>query len=92
MVEENFIIMKKPIIGLCFLLRNNAIFDVTQGILSFPYLSMQLKPDTQTSKRQATPLFAENTYTLPPVETLAIASRMPHLMDHDAIGIVTPSH
>ena len=53
---------------------------------------MQLKPVTQTSIRQATPLFTENTYTLQPGETLAIASRMPHLMDHDATGIVTPSH
>ena len=41
--------------------------------------------------REATPLFAENTYTLQPGETLAIASRMPHLLDHDATGIVTPS-
>ena len=31
---------------------------------------MQLKPDTQTAIRQATPLFAENTYTLQPGETL----------------------
>ena len=95
MLKENFIIMKKlpnPLIGLCFLRRNNAIFNVTQGILTFPYLSMQLKPDTQTSIRQATPLFAENTYTLQPGETLAIASRKPHLMDHDATGIVNPSH
>ena len=94
MLKENFIIMKNlpnPLIGLCFLRRNNAIFDVNQGILTFPYLSMQLKPDTQTAIRQATPLFAENTYTLQPGETLAIASKMPHLMDHDATGIVTPS-
>ena len=59
MSKENFIIMKNlpnPLIGLCFLRRNNAIFDVTQGILIFPYLSMQLKPDTQTAIRQATPL------------------------------------
>ena len=94
MLKENFIIMKtlpNPLIGLCFLRRNNAIFDVTQGILTFPYLSMQLKPDTQTAIRQATPLFAENTYTLRPGETLAIASKMPHLMDHNATGIVTPS-
>ena len=94
MLKENFIIMKNlpnPLIGLCFLRRNNAIFDVTQGILTFPYFSMQLKSDTQTSIRQATPLFAENTYTLQPGETLAIASRMPHLMDHNATGIVTPS-
>ena len=94
MLKENFIIMKNlpnPLIGLCFLRRNNAIFDVTQGILTFPYLSMQLKPDTQTSIRPATPLFAENNYTLRPGETLAIASKMPHLMDHDATGIITPS-
>ena len=45
----------------------------------------------QVPLRQATPLFAENTYTLQPGETLAIASRMPHLLDHDATGIVTPS-
>ena len=52
---------------------------------------MQLKPDTQTAIRQATPLFAENTYTLQPGETLAIASKMLHLMDNDETGIVTPS-
>ena len=94
MLRENFIIMKNlpnPLIGLCFLRRNNAIFDVTQGILTFLYLSTQLKPDTQTTIRQATPLFAENTYTLQPGETLAIASKMPHLMDHNATGILTPS-
>ena len=95
MLKENFIIMKNlpnPLIGLCFLRRNNAVFDATQGILTFPYFSMQLKPDTQTSIRQATALFAENTYTLQPFETLPIASRVPHLMDHDATGIVTPSN
>ena len=38
-LRENFIIMKNfpnPLIGLCFLRRNNAVFDVTQGILTFP--------------------------------------------------------
>ena len=94
MLRENFIIMKNlpnPLIGLCILRRNNAVFDVTQGILTFPYLSMQLKPHTQVKMRQATLLFAENTYKLQPGETLAIASRMTHLLDHDATGIVTPS-
>ena len=50
MLRENFIIMKNlpnPLIGLCFLRRNNAVFDVTQGTLTFPYLSLQLKPDKQ---------------------------------------------
>ena len=94
MLRENFIIMKNlpnPFIGLCILRRNNAIFEVFQGMLTFPYFSMQLKPDTQEAIRQATPLFAESTYSLQPGETLVKASRMPHLLDHNATGIVTPS-
>ena len=64
MLKENFIIMKNlpnPLIRLCLYRRSNAIFDVTQDILIFPYLSMQLEPDTQTAILQATPLFAKNT-------------------------------
>ena len=50
MLRENSFMenLPNPFIGLCFLRRNNAIFNVTQGILTFPNLSMQLKPDTQT--------------------------------------------
>ena len=94
MFKENFIVMKilpNPLIGLCFLKRNNAIFDIRQGILTFPHLSMQLKPEHSLPTRQSTPLLAEATYTLQPGETMLIASRMPHLIDHDATGIVTPS-
>ena len=71
--------------------KNNAIFDIRQGIITFPHLSMQLKPKHNLPTRQSTPLLAEATYTLQPGETMLIASRMPHLIDHDATGIVTPS-
>ena len=54
-----------------------------KGIATFPYLSMQLNPDTQTAIRQAKPLFAENNYNLQPGKTPGIASKMLHLMDHD---------
>ena len=94
MFKKNFIIMKvlpNPLIGLCFLKRNNAIFDIRQGVLTFPHLSMQLKPEHNLPTRQSTPLLAEATYTLQPAETMLIASTMPHLIDHDATGIVTPS-
>ena len=94
MFKENFIIMKvlpNPLIGLCFLKKNNAIFDIRQGVLTFPHLSMQIKPEHNLQIRQSTPLLAGATYTLQPGETLLIAIRMPHLIDHDATGIVTPS-
>ena len=79
-VKENFVIMEKipnPLIGLCFRKSNNAIFDVTQGILTFPYPSMQRVPVTQTAIRQPTPLFPQNTYTLQPGEALAMVNKMP---------------
>ena len=93
MLRELFIIMNlpNPLIGPYFLRRNNAIFHVTQGILIFPYLSMQLKPDTEVTLRQTILLFAEHNYTLQPGETLAIADRLPHLLDHDATRLVTTS-
>ena len=92
--QKNFIVMKtlpNPLIGLCFLQRHNALFDIRQGILTFPYLSMQLRPENTTNTLAATPLLTETTYTLQPGETLAISSKMPHLTNHNATGIVTPS-
>ena len=62
MLKENFIVMKvlpNPLIGLCFLKRNNAIFDIRQGVLPFPQLSMQLKPEHNLPTRQSTPLLAK---------------------------------
>ena len=93
-IKENFIVMKvlpNPLIGLCFLKRNNSIFDMRQGVLTFPHLSMQLKSERNLPTRQSTPLLAEATYTLQPGETMLIASRTPHFIDHDATGIVTSS-
>ena len=84
--QENFILMKtlpNPLIGLCFLQRHNALFDIRQGIITFPYLSMQLRPEHTTITRGATPLLTETTYTLQPGKTLAISSKMPHLKDHN---------
>ena len=48
---ENFIVMTKltsPLIGLLFLQRNSNIVDVRQGILNFPFFSMQLKNEDRT--------------------------------------------
>ena len=57
MFKENFIVMKvlpNPLIGFCFLKRNNAILDIRQGVLPFPHLSMQLKPEHNLPTRQST--------------------------------------
>ena len=70
---------------------NIAIFDLRQGVQTFPNWSMQLKPEHNLQTQQPTPLLAETTFTLQPGETLLMASRVPQLIDHDATGIVTPS-
>ena len=49
--RENFIAMinlTSPLIGLLFLQRNSTIIDMRQGILNFPFFSMQLKNEDRT--------------------------------------------
>ena len=92
--QERFIVLKtlpNPLIALCFLQRHNARFDIRQGNITFPYLSMQLRPEHTTNTRTATFLLTETTLSLQPGETLAISSKRPHLIDHNAKRIVTPS-
>ena len=52
---------------------------------------MQLRPKHTTNTRAATPVLAEVTSTLQSGEALAISSKIPHLIDHNATAIVTPS-
>ena len=50
------------LMGLLFLQRNSAILDVRQGILNFPFFSMQLKNEDRTYPKVTEPI-------LNPVET-----------------------
>ena len=52
--RENFIVMTKltgPLIGLLFQQRNSTILDMRQGILNFPFFSMQLKNEDRTNTK-----------------------------------------
>ena len=49
--EERFIFMTnltRPLVGLVFLKRNSTILDTHQGMLNFPFFSMQLKHADKT--------------------------------------------
>ena len=49
--REKVIVMtnlSSPLIGLLFLQRNSTILDMRQGILNFPFFSMQLKNEDRT--------------------------------------------
>ena len=64
--REKFILMTiltSPLIGLLFLQRNGTTLDMRQGILNFPFFSMQLKNEDRTYPNVIDP-------TLNPVETI----------------------
>ena len=65
-VREKFIVMKNltsPLIDLLFLQRNGTILDMRQGILNFPFFSMQLKNEDRAYPNVIEPI-------LNPVDTI----------------------
>ena len=67
--HEIFIVMEKltsPLIGLSFLQRNNTLLDMRQGILNFPFFSMQLKTADHKYTNVMEPICAREDITIPP--------------------------
>ena len=58
--------MSSPIIGLIFLQRNHTVLDMRQGILNFPYFSMQLKTADHKNLKVLEPILNPEDVTLPP--------------------------
>ena len=70
--QETFIVMNRlpnPLIGLCFLQKHNALFDIRQGIMTFSYLSKQVRPEHKTNSPVATQLLKETSNFLQTRET-----------------------
>ena len=67
--HEIFIVMEKlksPLIGLSFLQRNNTILDMRQGVLNFPFFSMQLKTADHKYANVMEPICTQEDITIPP--------------------------
>ena len=91
--REKFIVMTNltsPLIGLLFLQRNSTILDMRQGILNFPFFSMQLKNENRTYSNVIEPI-------LNPVDTILPGKRTtiwvnsPIYTENEATGIIQPS-
>ena len=66
--HEIFIVMEKltsPLIGLSFLQRNNTILDMRQGVLNFPFFSMQLKTADHKYTNVMEPICIREDVTIP---------------------------
>ena len=93
--HEIFIIMEKltsPLIGLSFLQRNNTILDMRQGILNFPFFSMQLKTADHKYTNVMEPICAREDITIPPNDRHMVSMYSQLYDDANVPGILQPSN
>ena len=92
--REKFIVMTKlisPLIGLLFLQRNSTILYMRQGILNFPFFSMQLKNDDRTYPNVIEPILSPAETILQPGKRTTIWVKSQIYTDNEATGIIQPS-
>ena len=93
--HEIFIVMEKltsPLIGLSFLQRNNTILDMRQGILNFPFFSMQLKTADHKYTNVMEPICAREDITIPPDDRHMVSMYSQLFDDANVTGILQPSN
>ena len=92
--RKKFIVMTNltsPLIGLLFLQRNSTILDMRQGILNFPFFSMQLKNEDRTYPNVIEPILNPVETTLQPGKRTTIWVKSQIYTDNEATGIIQPS-
>ena len=92
--RDKFIVMTNltsPLIGLLFLQRNSTILGMSQGILNFPFFSMQLKNGDQTYPNVIEPILNPVETILQPGKRTAIWIKSQIYTDDEAAGIIQPS-
>ena len=93
--HEIFIVMEKltsPLIGLSLLQRNNTILDMRQGVLNFPFFSMQLKTADHKYSNVMEPLTTREDTTIPPNDRQIISLFSQMYEDSNVTGIIQPSN
>ena len=93
--HEIFIVMEKlttPLIGLSFLQRNNTILDMRQGILNFPFFSMQLKTADHKYTNVMEPICVREDITIPPNDRHMVFMYSQLYDDANFTGILQPSN
>ena len=89
-----FIVMEKlssPIIGLMFLQRNHTVLDMRQGILNFPFFSMQLKTADHKYSNVMEPILNSEEVMIPPNDRTIILIQSQKYTENAVTGILQPS-
>ena len=92
--HEIFIVMEKltgPIIGLMFLQRNHTVLDMRQGILNFPYFSMQLKTADHKYSNVLEPILNPDDITIPPNDRTLVEIKSQIYNENTVTGLLQPS-
>ena len=92
--HEIIIVMEKlssPIIDLMFLQRNHTVLDMRQGILNFPYSSMQLKTADHKYANVMEPLISPDDVTIPPNDHTVITIQSQIFAENAVTGILQRS-
>ena len=92
--HETFIVMEKlssPKIGLMFLQRNHTVLDKRQGILNFPFFSMQLKTADHKYSSVMEPTLNPEDVLIPPNDRTNIPIQSQIYAENAVTGILQPS-
>ena len=92
--QEIFIVMEHltgPISGLMFLQRNHTVLDMRQGILNFPFFSMQLKTADHKYSNVLEPILNPTEITIPPNDRVLIRTNSLLYPENAVTGILQPS-
>ena len=77
-----------PLIGLFFLQRNSTILDMRQGILNFPFFSMQLKNEDRTDPKVIEPILNTVETILQSGKRTTVWVNSQIYADNEATGII----
>ena len=93
--HEIFIVMEKltsPLICLSFLQRNNTFLDMRQGVLNFPFFSMQLKTADHKYTNVMEPICIREDVTIPPNDRHSVLTASQMYENTTVTGILQPSN
>ena len=93
--HEIFIVMEKlasPLIGLSFLQRTTTILDMRQGVLIFPFFSMQLQTSDHKYTNVMEPICIREDVTIPPNDRYLVLMASQLYEDTTVTGIFQPSN
>ena len=89
--REKFLVitnLTSRLIGLLFLQRHSTILDMIQGILNFPFFSMQLKNEDETYPNVIEPILNPVETILQPGKRTTIWVKSQIYTDNEATGII----